>query len=616
MVWHSARVRSPASDRPALDRVVLAGLSLIVLQLCFRAWFAFRSWFQFDDLVFLTRVNDAPLSADLLLEGYGGHFMPAGFALTWLFGHEGSLSYAPFAATLVVLQGLASLGVLLLLRSLFGSRWAILVPLSLYLCLAITFPAFIWWAAGVNQLALQIALGWGLWAHLTYLRTRQLRWALATTLVLCAGLAFYEKVLLVYGAIAVLTLAYFTTGSLWQRTLHVLRTYRPAVLLHTATGLVFIGVYLRFAFNFGDSGAPPGLELVWNMAGEALVPATVGGPLDWYAFNGAFQLPDAPGLLIVVSWVAVIALVIHLATTTKRSLRAWALPLFFLGCSVVLLGTARAGDLGPAIGLEFRYLTELGLLVPLALGLARLPVTGALESALPRPDAASPILQHRGRIAAATAGVAFLGLFSTWHYATHWVSSDGPRDYFANADRTLGTSEDPTPLINVSVPEYIMWGYEYPLNTTRHVLRTHAARMTYPAHSIDSISAVADDGTVRPVGLRSLHHSRPTDDTCGFPARPGRTGKIPLDSTVNTEDLWVRIAYHVRTDTRVTVKAGDTREQIDLAPGLHNVFLHVTGTFSAISVSVPENATGRVCLYDADVGVPAVLGENAGEESG
>ena len=62
----------------------------------------------------------------------------------------------------------------------------------------ISLPAFIWWAAGINQLPFQIALFFGLHSHVTYLRTKQVRYVVATLAWTLFGLLFYEKTLLVY----------------------------------------------------------------------------------------------------------------------------------------------------------------------------------------------------------------------------------------------------------------------------------------------------------------------------------------------------------------------------------------------------------------------------------
>ncbi len=52
---------------------------------------AVGSWFYFDDLAFMSRAMNQPLDARYLFESYGGHLMPAGFALIWLLTDWGRL---------------------------------------------------------------------------------------------------------------------------------------------------------------------------------------------------------------------------------------------------------------------------------------------------------------------------------------------------------------------------------------------------------------------------------------------------------------------------------------------------------------------------------------------
>ena len=68
-----------AQPAPAQGRlVVLVCVLLIAAQLAFRGWAVLGSWFQFDDVVFISRLYDQPWSWDLVGAGYAGHFMPAG----------------------------------------------------------------------------------------------------------------------------------------------------------------------------------------------------------------------------------------------------------------------------------------------------------------------------------------------------------------------------------------------------------------------------------------------------------------------------------------------------------------------------------------------------------
>ncbi len=614
-VWHSPDVLSPSLERAIRPRtrrspVLLAALGLVVVQLALRGWALYGSWFQFDDFAFISRMIDQPLTPGLVLDGYGGHLMPAGFALTWLFVRADPLGFTAYAITLLVLQAVASLGMVALLRSLFGSRWGILPPLALYLFSALSLPAFIWWAAGVNQLALQVALTWGLLAHLTYLRTRRLRWVLVTALVMVGCLAFYEKVLLVYGAIAILTLAYFASGTFFDRVRQVWARYRAGLLVHVACGAAYIAVYLAVGVQLpgGGNGADfPLLALTGTMVGRSLVPGLLGGPVTWEVLSGPFQLADPGSGLVVASCLALVALVVHLDRSTARTRRAWALPLFFLGSDIALIGAARASVLGPVIGREFRYLTELGLVCALGLALATLPVRGAVESLERRTP--SPFLDSREWVALATVTVCLLAGFSSVRYAQHWKESDQAREYFAHADESLGTPTDPTPLANVSVPQYIMWGYDYPRNTTRYVLGMFAARMSFPEASVDHLYVVGDDGLVTPAGVTSERAAVPPLGPCGYRAATTHTAQVLLDQPVADGEWWVRMSYVAQQDTDVTIQAGTAVHEVTLRAGLRNVYFQSDGALSSIAVrSTTPGAT--VCVADAALGfaVPLVAG--------
>ena len=532
------------STRRRAQPVLGLGLALVVVQLAFRAWAVWGSWFQFDDVAFITRVLHQPWSWSLVAQGYGGHLMPGGLTLTWLFTRIDPLGFHAYAATLVALQALADLGFLVLLISLFGRRLGVLVPLSLYLFSALTFPAFVWWAAGVNQLFLQIALAWGLLAHLRYLRTGRFRWIVVTALVVVGCLLFYEKVLLTYVAIAWLTLAYFLPGSLWQRLTALFTRHWRALGVHGALVAAYLVWYLTAARGTAGAGAGADglLPLAGNVAGKAWLPGVVGGPLRWEVLTGPFQLVDTPTPVLPVALLVVSLVVGAIARTYRRSWRAWILPAAFVLIDIGLLQSARAGAVGPVSGLELRYITELGLVTPLALAAACLPVVGAPEQVEPR--GVHRFLDDRELVALATALVCVLGVYSTFRYAEHWRGSTQSREFFANADRSLGSERDPSLLANVSVPQYLMWGYDYPHNTTRYVLGMFDHRMTFPDTSVDHLNVISDDGTVVPAQITPLiTTSRPREGRCLARVTSSGSVDLPLTGPVHGTGAWARMSY-------------------------------------------------------------------------
>ena len=59
-------------------------LTLIVLQLCHRAWALATSYFYTDDYVLLAAARDRGLTGDYLMEPYNSHLMPGTRLLYWL----------------------------------------------------------------------------------------------------------------------------------------------------------------------------------------------------------------------------------------------------------------------------------------------------------------------------------------------------------------------------------------------------------------------------------------------------------------------------------------------------------------------------------------------------
>jgi hypothetical protein len=611
----------PREEQPAPAQgrlVVLVCVLLIAAQLAFRGWAVLGSWFQFDDVVFISRLYDQPWSWDLVGAGYAGHFMPAGLTLTWLFVQLDPLGFTPYALTLLGLQTLASVGFLLLLRSLFGARWGIVPALAVYLFSAITLNAFIWWAAGVNQLALQVALAWGLLCHVAYLRSGRFRWVLATVAVIVVCLAFYEKVLLVYGAIAIVTLAWFTSGGARQRLAQVWARYRAGLVAHVLTGLAFIAVYVQFALTLPDTGGKslPAAGLIGNMVTKAWLPAMFGGPLDYSVLAGPFQLVDPADTVLLLTLLLAVAFVVHVDRTFLRSRRAWLLPLFFVLADLGLVAAARASVIGSTIGLEFRYVTELGMVTPLAAAFATMAVRGAVETVEPRPGAApSPLLANREVMALATAVVVGLSLVSSLRFVDHWRGSKESRDYFANADRTLGSPDDPTPLVNVSVPQYLMWGFDYPRNTNKYVLAMYGDRFTFPDVAQDDIFVIDDDGIVRSLRVAPVVTTDGPEEGCVDRLTAREPVTLPLTDMVDGTDWWARLPYATKQATGVRIEAGDTTHEVTLEPGLRNLYFRADGHFDEVTLTL--TGPGRwVCVGNLSLGFPQPLEPGDDDQSG
>ncbi len=582
------------------SRVLQAAVGLIVAQLAFRAWATLSSWYTFDDFLFISRMSNDGLQRSF--EPYAGHVMPGGMLLSWAADEVAPYDFRVTAAMLLLMQLLASVGLLVLLVRLFGVRAGILPPLALYLFCVISVPVAIWWAAGVNQLPLQIALFWGLAAHVQHLRTRRLAPLLQTVAWLLFGLAFYEKTILVLGAIGIISLSYFASGGFFARLAEVWRRYRAATLTYVGLGLAYVVTYVSLALNFGAGGVTSsdlgGVLSYLVLQGYA--PALVGGPLNWTAFD-QFSLAD-PGNAGQLVSLAVIGLVVRELTRSRsHSLRAWWLVLFFLTCDVVLVAAGRATFVGALISLDYRYQGEMAAVTAIALGCAALPIIGARETVA--PTGASPLVDHPRRVAAAVGVVAVLSVVSSVQYVTHWKDTMPGKPYFTALLDGITSADDPVPLVDDAVPTTIMWPLGYPENLLSHLLVHYSDDVDFVDVSTDHLNVVDGDGNVLPAQVTFVRGALPGPTDCGYSVEQDAV-TVPLNDAVAYGGWWVRIGYLSSGRSPVVVTAGASTYSTVVEPGVHALYFHGGDEFSSVVISGLADGV-RLCTDDVIVGHPA-----------
>jgi hypothetical protein len=584
-------------------RVIVTGVVLIIAQLVFRGWAVFGSWFQFDDFAFMSRLLNKPLS-EALLEPYAGHVMPAGMLASWLNIQVDPLDFTLPAATLLAMQALASFGCLVLLVSAFGQRWGVLPPLAIYLFTVISLPAFIWWAAGINQLPLQIAFFWGLVTHLAYLRTRRLKYAVLTMLITIAALAFYEKSVLLFGVFGIIALAYFATGDIGDRLRLIWQRYRGGIVLYSAVAVAYLGFYAVWGLNFDPGGANdhPLVPVVYRMAAAAFATGVLGGPLRWEYPTELFAIADPPELLIFVAGASLVALGLEATRTRRRSKRAWLVPGFLLAADILLVAAGRAAFVGPQIAQDYRYQTELAAAAAFALGLSLLPLRGADESVETiRPSA---LFDNRFRSALVTVAVASLGTVSSLQYIDHWQSDERSRKYFATVERELTEWDGRVPLADSGVPDYLMWAFGFPENTTSHVLRMFDEHMRFPRHTTDELYMIGRLGNIVPAVLPETRRHVPLEGPrCGYEVDDEGVTRVPLDGPVVGGGWWVRIGYVADGDSPMTVVAGDLSHEVHVREGLHSVFVQAAGEFDTLELGPLDDGVA-LCTNDVTLGLP------------
>ena len=160
-------------------RVGQLALALIAVQTLFRTWGVLTGFFYEDDFRYVYDAATSGLSADYLMQDYNGHLMPGEFLLVGVLQAVAPMNFDVVAVVLLLFQVAASLTVWALLRELVGPRLGALVPLALYLFSPLTLGSFLWYAASIQAVPLQLTLAGCLLFHVRYLRRGSAKDALA-----------------------------------------------------------------------------------------------------------------------------------------------------------------------------------------------------------------------------------------------------------------------------------------------------------------------------------------------------------------------------------------------------------------------------------------------------
>ena len=595
--------RRPVAAAPTAVLPVACGL--IAAQLALRAWASYSSYWQGDDYLFIAQVfGPGGRSFHSLVTGIAGHVMPGGLLLTWWLNHLSPYSWTLAATVLVLLQALASLGFLRMLVVGFGVRWGVLPPLVLYLATAFTVQGSLWWATGVQALPVQIAFFWAMASQLRYLQTRRTSSALMAVAWVVAGLVFYEKTILVIGALAIVTLAWFTTGSASLRLRQVWRDYKVSVLANAVLGVSYLVFYVRVGLSFdpGQAATYPIGPTADVMVLRTWATTTLGGPLQWDHSPGSPVSFATPSSLVVLVAVAMLVLFLReVARSRTAGLRAVLLPGFFLVCDVLLVVAGRATLIGPIIGRELRYLNELSAVTAAALAFATMPILGAVEvNAIRRP---SVLLDRPKAACAAISAVAVLGTFSTVQYIRNWQHDDPARPFFSALFADARGVPPDLPVIDAAVPDTFLWPLAYPNNTLSHLLRAMPRLPTFAAAGTDRFLGLASDGHLRQMDVFPVQQAVPRPGTaCAYRVGAGWT-RIPLQGPMPPGDWWVRVRYLATGTSAIQVAGGGRSRQTSVEPGIHTLWF-AAGHDRPITAVRLGHLVGqaRLCTDDVSVG--------------
>lgn len=593
---------STGERQPTTPELVLGVAALMVVaQVAFRAWALYPSWFYLDDYRLIYDGTHSRLDAEYLARPYDSQFMPFGRFLAWVVGNSGHLDWTLCATLALGLQLLASVACVWMLVVVFGRRWLILLPLGIYLSGAMTMPALMWWAAGLNQLPIQIVFFASVATWTMYLRERRLRWLVATIAVLAFGLLCYVKTLLVFLVLAYLVVAYFGTGRIHRRLGQVVTRYWPAVIGAGVLGAGFLWYYVSQVPQILTTGETPVAgELAESMVGRSLSVGILGGPWRWNLINPPVGLADPPDWSVHLAWVLLALTVAYVALQRRRTGRAWLLLGAYVVAAYLLLLTTRAQVVGAVGGLEYRYLTDTVCVLTLCVGLATMRIPGVAESSEPRDP---PVLTLRipQRPAIALFVVLLVsGITSSVAYARIWHDRNPGELYFQRAASGVGDGQIDLP--EQTVPGNLMPGFLYPYNTTRILLPLLSPAFTFP-DSTGDLKVLDDEGGIHTAGIDTGVTSRTGPDPgCGYEvSSAGRT--IDLTGEMLGLVWWIKIGYLSSQESPIIVRAGDDEVATSVHTGLNSLFVRVEGSFDAITLTGMKPGV-TLCVDKIEVGDP------------
>ncbi len=501
-----------------------------------------------------------------------------------------------------------------------------MVPFAIAVLSPITLPAFLWWAAALNQLPQQLALVAALLLHVRFLQTGRARNAVGAALTIVAGLLFSEKTLFVVPLIVAFTLLYAVGGSPQERLKATVRRHWPAWVAYLAIALPYAAYYViavpspaRQGATFADTGS-----LVTKSFTYALVPGLLGGPWTWTPIGFAGALAGPGGFARALALVVVVLVVVGSVLARHRAIFGWLLAFGYALMNVGLLAVSRATLVGPVIGQEFRYFTDLALVSSLGLALAVMPIDGHWRRGDPQRLSARPWSHHRlsaalgqartwlphrlgelltvGLVAALTAS----SVVSSMRYDRYW-SPNPSRAYLQTVEFELAHPPDGLVLYDNNVPGDVAWALlgEYARMSRVFAALPDSPRYLEAGQTTQTLRTLDQTGRIRLAGIDGFRNTKGPVPQCGWLL--GHTPvSIPLERTTSAGDWVVRIGYLASEDTTVEIDTGQAQVRVPFVRGLGAVWFLSPGPVAALQVTA-GTSSGTVCTDDVTVGLPVAF---------
>lgn len=589
----------------ALPWVCWAAVVLLAAQLVVRAVVAFGGYFYWDDLILIGRAGTHELlSPAYLFDDHDGHVMPGAYLVAGALSRAWPLQWAAPAASLVVLQLLASGALLRALWVILGWRPVLLVPLTFALFCPLGLPAFAWWAAALNALPMLAALAWVCADAILLARTGNRRYALTGTLAYAGGLLFFEKAAVIpFVAFSVAALLRYVAGE--RPGSATAQAWRAGARMWTATLAVtggWIAVYLavvnqkRWTFDLDMTR-----ELLLRSITHGIIPSLAGGPWTWARWAPASPWALPGPVVMTLGWLVLAGLLAVSLARKHRLAPVWLAALgYAAACQVPIYLMRSSAFTALELAQTLRYLADLVVV---------LAILGAVGLRAPNRESSRWLDASPLRTVAVTGlAVAFTAssLYSTVTFLARW-RDDPARAYLTNARDGLAAARagSDAPLLDQEVDPLVLQRVVYPENLASHLFalvrdRPEFASATTQLRMLTSAGMLTD---AQVTWVRSIV-AGPVP-RCGYLVQPDLPATLGLDGPLLPADWTAEINYLANVDGAMTLALSDGPEvRVKVRPGLNRVYVRLPGAGYNLTARA-DTAALSVCIASGPVGYVA-----------
>jgi hypothetical protein len=589
--------------------VVVAAGTLIIIQLWWKAALLAHSYFRQDDYRFIDHGRASGFGWHYLMSVQAGHLLPLGMAIAWVLARASLYNWALTCTVTLALLAAGCLALLRVLRTLFGTRPAILIPLAVYLFSPLSLAGADWWSVSLEILPLELAVFLAVDAHVRYVRGGRLRHALAAAAWVLLAMTAMDKGALVPLLLLGLTSAFFVEGRWATAVVRALARFWRVWALY---GVLLAGYCVVFFAQLPGSSVQPAnpgpaagvLDLASAMIGTTLLPGALGGPWRWSAAGYAQASP--PAALQQLSW-AVAALVVVVSCACRvRAWRAWAILLgWIVAADIVPVVLGRLGTQPAALlGAQARYVTDAVPVLALCLGLAFLPLTGEQNAYRFRLPAAWP-----GRAVTLLVLAAFCtGSFWSLQAFESVTAGRAARSYIATARAAVAAAPRGTVIVDGPTPGIIMdpslfWRQGYTSRVIGAVARGDPARhlswTLSPRGAIGRLMTFDQQGRLQRATVQGPSSGPPPRGQPCWPVTAAGL-RIPLQGSLYRWPWTARLQYSGPA-TALQLSFGGNWSTVTLPAGANAVYVPALGAGSEVvaRLSAPDPA---LCVTGITVG--------------